>query len=99
MNNHCVQKLKEGQVISFRPKGNSMLPRIKSGNLVTVSPDISSLSENDVVFCKVKGRFYVHLIKSIKKESNLYLISNNKGRINGWISKTSIFGKVIEIAD
>ena len=33
-----VEKLKKGETVSFRPKGNSMEPKISSGNLVTVEP-------------------------------------------------------------
>jgi len=95
-----IQNLKNGNNVSFRPKGNSMQPKIESGNLVTVSPDTSSLSEGDIVFCKVKGNHYVHLVKSEKIEGDkkMLLIGNNKGGINGWVSQNSIFGKVIEIS-
>jgi SOS-response transcriptional repressor LexA len=77
-----------------------MIPRINSGNLVKVKPNCQ-IQENDVVFCKVKGNFYVHLVKSIKIEGDkkLYQISNNRGRINGWISSSAIYGKVVEISD
>ena len=96
-----IENLERGETVSFRPKGNSMQPRIESGNLVTVSPDLEDLKEGDVVFCKVKGRFYVHLIKAVKmqgEDKKSYLIGNNKGGINGWITKNGIFGRVSEIS-
>ena len=75
-----------------------MRPRIESGNLVTVSPVIE-ITEGDIVFCKVKGNHYVHLVKAIKTEGDkkLFLIGNNKGGTNGWITKNGIFGKVTKI--
>jgi SOS-response transcriptional repressor LexA len=94
-----IENLQNGESVSFRPKGNSMQPRINSGDLVTVSPDTSSVSEGDIVFCKVKGNYYVHLVKSEKTEGDkkLFLIGNNKGGINGWVTRNGIFGKVTEI--
>jgi phage repressor protein C with HTH and peptisase S24 domain len=96
-----IQKLQSGSEASFRPKGNSMRPRIESGNQVTVSPDTSSLKEEDIVFCKVKGNYYVHLVKAIKTEGDnkLYLIGNNRGGTNGWIGLNSIYGKVTSISE
>lgn len=96
-----IENLRKGETVSFRPKGNSMKPRIESGNLVTVSPDISDLSEGDIAFCKVKGNYYVHFVVATKVEkgNKMYLIGNNKGRINGWVGSNSIFGKVISVSE
>ncbi len=55
MNKNFADKLDEGEIVSFKPRGNSMKPKINSGDLVTVSPDISDISKGDIVFCKVKG--------------------------------------------
>lgn len=95
-----VERLQTGEVVSFRPKGNSMQPKIESGNLVTVSPDISDVTNGDIVFCKVKGNYYIHLVKAMKTDGDkeLFLIGNNKGGINGWITKNYIFGKVTGIS-
>lgn len=94
---HYIQKLKTGEVVSFRPRGNSMAGKIESGQLVTVEPikDDSILEKGDIVLCKVKGNEYLHLIKAVKGER--YLIGNNKGGENGWIGRNSIFGKCIKI--
>lgn len=93
--NHVI-KLDKGQTVSFRPKGNSMQPKINSGDLVTVSPDMSSLNVGDIVLCKVKGSYYVHLISAVR--DGQFQISNNHGHVNGWITTNSIFGKVIDIS-
>lgn len=88
-----ANELLHGRTIQFRPKGNSMSPKIKSGQLVTVSPDISELKDNEIVFCRVNGTFYVHIIKAI--QGDRYLIGNNKGGINGWTTK--ILGRITKV--
>jgi hypothetical protein len=95
---HYINKLKEGSRVSFRPRGTSMEPKIKSGQLCTVEPvlDVSNLKVNDVVLCKVKGNQYLHLITAIDTKGR-FQISNNKGFVNGWINKNSIYGKLISV--
>lgn len=97
--NH-IEKLQKGETVSFRPKGHSMKPKINSGDLVTVEPDLKDLAEDDIVLCKVKGTHYLHLIKGEKtvKDKKLYLIGNNKGGINGWVGLNCIFGRVTEVS-
>lgn len=90
-----IIKLANGETVSFRPHGNSMRGKIESGQLCTVSPDISNLNNGDIVLCKVKGNQYLHLIKAI--QGNRFLIGNNRGGINGWISINSIYGKLISV--
>lgn len=91
-----IEKLKLGEKATFRPRGNSMQGKIESGQLVTIEPlDGSQLQKGDIVLCKVKGNEYIHLIKAIK--GSQYLIGNNKGGLNGWISVNSIYGKCTKI--
>jgi phage repressor protein C with HTH and peptisase S24 domain len=91
--NKHKENLAKGETVALRPHGNSMTPLIKSGNLVTISPDISDIQKNDIVFCKVNGHFYIHLVKSIKQDQ--YQIGNNHGHINGWTK--NVFGKVVKV--
>lgn len=90
-----MRDLQSGREVRFRPRGNSMTPIIESGQLVTVSPDKSTVAVGDVVFCKVSGNFYVHLVKAIDGER--FQIGNNRGRINGWTKQ--VFGKVVAVED
>ena len=89
--------LAEGETVQFRPRGNSMVGKIESGQLCTVEPveTADELSVGDIVLCKVKGNQYLHLIKAI--QGKRFQIGNNRGRINGWISFGSIYGKCIRI--
>ena len=95
MKQEHVESLIKGEEVSFRPKGNSMSPKIKSGQKVTISPGVSDITVGDAVFCKVHGNFYVHLVKAIQGER--FLIGNNRGGINGWTKQ--VFGKVTKVED
>jgi hypothetical protein len=93
---HYIVKLIAGETVSFRPRGNSMVGKIESGQLCTVEPvDPTELEVGEIVLCKVKGREYLHLIKAIQGER--FQIGNNRGRINGWISGQSIYGRCIKV--
>jgi hypothetical protein len=87
-----IDKLRKGEPVQFRPRGNSMTGRIESGQLCTVVPiQPDQLEVGDIVLCKVNGSQYLHLIKA--KQGSRFQIGNNKGRINGWIGANGIFGK------
>ena len=95
---HHIARLQQGETVSFRPRGHSMTGRIKSGQLCTVVPlDSRELAVGDIVLCRVRGAEYLHLIKAIQGER--YQIGNNRGRINGWIGRNSIFGRLVSVAD
>lgn len=87
-----IEQLRQGKIVQFRPRGNSMRGKIASGQLCTVEPaDVASLGVGDIVLCKVNGQQYLHLIKAI--QGPRFQIGNNIGRINGWVTAQSIFGK------
>ncbi len=94
-----IAKLKDGETVRFRPRGHSMKGKIESGQLCTVEPiiDHSTLEKGNIVLCKVNGSEYLHLIKAI--QGPRFQIGNNRGRINGWIGASSIFGKCVSIED
>ena len=92
----CIaDKLTAGEQVQCRPRGSSMEPKLKSGQLITISPNLSNLNKGNIVFCKVKGKYCVHLLTAIQGER--YQISNNHGHINGWIGKSDLFGKVVKV--
>ena len=99
-----VAKLLDGQTVQFRPRGHSMTGKINNGQLVTVVPIVPLLSEIDVgviVLCKVNHSQYLHLVKNIDTKTTTlrYLIGNNKGGINGWITARGIYGRVTKVED
>ena len=93
-----IEKLKKGETVSFRPRGHSMKGKIESGQLCTVEPvDLKTLKKGDIVLCKVHGNEFLHLIKAVR--GSQFQIGNNRGGINGWITRSSIFGKCISVSD
>lgn len=61
----CIDKLKKGETVQFRPRGNSMKGKIDSGQLCTVVPiKAEEVNVGDIVLCKVNGSQYLHLVKA-----------------------------------
>jgi hypothetical protein len=101
-----IERLAAGLTVSFRPRGHSMEPLIKSGQLCTVAPipDKWLLQTDQVVLCRVRGTDYLHKLGQIIRhpaglEFATFEIKNNKGRVNGWIRHDAIFGKLIKVED
>src|SRR5947209_4504254 len=93
-----IDRLKKGETVSFRPRGHSMTGKIESGQLCTVVPvEAPSLKVGDSVLCKVNGGEYLHLVKAI--QGPRFQIGNNRGRINGWITAGTIYGRCVRIED
>lgn len=89
------EKLESGETFITKEKGNSMAPLIYSGQEHVLEPvKWEDCSKDDIVFCKVKGRYYTHLVYQ-KDEKRGLLIGNNKGYENGWTKQ--VYGRVKEI--
>ena len=93
-----AEHLRNGEVCKVIGFGQSMTPILKSGQPVICKPvtEETELKKNDIVLCKVKGKYYLHKISAIKNGVS-YQISNNHGHVNGWISRNCIYGKVTDI--
>jgi hypothetical protein len=50
---------------------------------------------DDIVLCKVKGNQYLHLIKAM--QADRIQIGNNRGGINGWITRRQIYGYLMAV--
>ena len=92
--NH-ISKLLRGETVSCRPRGNSMKGKIESGNLCTLLPITKDPVKGDIVLCKVKGQQYLHLISAVRK--NQFQISNNRGKVNGWVGLNNIYGILVSV--
>lgn len=93
--NWKLKRLQDGETFVTSERGNSMSPIIKSGQEHRLAPSKwEDVEVGDVVYCKVHGNYYTHLVKA-KNEDRGCLIGNNCGGINGWTKQ--IYGKVIEI--
>lgn len=93
-----AEHLRKGETCKVVGFGQSMTPILKSGQPVICIPvtQDTKLKKNDIVLCKVKEAYYLHKISAIKNGTT-YQISNNHGHINGTITKSNIFGVVVEI--
>jgi hypothetical protein len=91
-----IEKLRRGEVVSFRPRGNSMSGKVESGQLCTVGPvEAAKLKVGDIVLCKVNGHEYLHLVKAI--QGSRFQIGNNRGHVNGWIGPAAVFGRLLKV--
>ena len=91
-----IAELQQGEIVQFRPRGHSMRGKVESGQLCTVDPvDPATLRVGDIVLCKVNGKQYLHLVNAIQGER--FQIGNNRGKINGWISASGIYGKCVRV--
>ena len=86
-------RVAEGRTVDFRPTGSSMVPLIRSRQLVTVAPvDPTRVEVGDIVLARVAGTTYLHLVSAVDGAHSRVQISNNRGRVNGWTSQTKVFG-------
>ena len=93
--------------VQFRSSGDSLAPRVRSGDVTMWEPitDHSSLEVGDVVFCAVQpgDRFYGHMIHDIGEwhGATYWSIGNMKDppHINGWCSAEHIFGRLMEVIE
>src|SRR5688572_22706222 len=92
-----ITRLARGETVQFRPRGNSMVGKVSSGQLCTVTPlaEHDELAVDDIVLCRVKGNQYLHLVKAI--QGHRFQIGNNRGGINGWITRRQIFGRLTAV--
>ena len=93
--NYKLERLQKGETFVTSEKGNSMVPLIHSGQEHRLAPATwETVAVGDIVYCKVNGRFYTHLVKA-KNNTQGCQIGNNRGNINGWTK--NVYGKVIEV--
>ncbi len=74
-----------------------MVGKIESGQLCTVAPLGEHVLEvGDIVLCRVNGSQYLHLVRTVQGER--FQIENNRGGINGWVTRRQIFGQLVALA-
>src|SRR5579885_1985249 len=98
--NFVLETLLEKGEVSWKPHGNSMTPKIESGDSVRVKKaDPKALRVGDAVYAKVKGNYYLHLLSAIDETKGRYQISNNHGHVNGWVTADNVFGVCVQIKE
>lgn len=91
-----IARLALGKTVQFRPRGHSMTGKVNDGQLCTVAPiGPSVVNAGDIVLCRVKGAQYLHLVKAVQGER--FQIGNNRGGINGWVTRRQLFGRLVRV--
>lgn len=94
----ALKELEQGRDAQIRPFGGSMRGRIRSGQLVTLTPvPPAVVNVDDAVLIRWKGNYILHLIKQI--DGDRLQIGNNLGKINGWAALADVRGKVVAVQD
>lgn len=91
-----VAELEKGEPVTFVAVGNSMTPKIHSGDTVTVAPIEDSgarVVKGEIVLARVRGNLYLHLVSAT--EGKRVQISNNHGHVNGWTTRDRIYGRLV----
>jgi hypothetical protein len=89
-----------GATVTFRPSGSSMVPLIRSRQLVTVTPvKADRIEVGDIVLARVAGTVYLHLVSALDTGTGRVQISNNRGRVNGWTNQARIYGICTAVDD
>lgn len=96
--NHVLKVLVETGTVVFSPHGNSMTPKISSGDEVEVRK-VDQYLAGDVVYVKVKGTYYLHLLSAVDESKQRFQISNNHGHVNGWVKPDAIFGVCVRVKE
>jgi signal peptidase I len=93
-----IEQLQAGKTISYREYGNSMTPLLKNGQKVTVAPvGDRRLAVGDIVLARVRGNHYLHNV--IALQGDRVLIGNNHGHLNGWTTRSKVFGILAGVED
>lgn len=98
--NFVLKTLLEKGEVTWKPHGNSMTPRMESGDQVRVKQvDPRVLKVGDIVYAKVKGSYYLHLLSAIDESQDRYQISNNHGHVNGWVTADKVYGVCVQVKE
>jgi ApbE superfamily uncharacterized protein (UPF0280 family) len=86
-------RVAQGKTVEIRPRGSSMVPIIRSRQLVTIAPvDAAKVEVGDVVLARVAGTVYLHLVSAVDRSRRRVQIANNRGHVNGWTSEDRVVG-------
>lgn len=99
-----IARLKAGETVYHKGKGNSMRKVLESGSVQTLAPitDPSEIREGDAVFCKIRsGSILTHEVIGIRRNGDTleFHIARKwpTRRSNGWVSQENIYGRVVAI--
>tara|TARA_Y100000310_G_C20481400_1_gene714843 strand:- start:518 stop:892 length:375 start_codon:yes stop_codon:yes gene_type:complete len=90
-----ISELKAGRPVVHVGHGNSMTPRLQSGDRVLLAPIGKGevVEGGDIVLCTVRGSTFTHLVTAVERDR--YQISNNHGHVNGWCHRSKVYGRAV----
>jgi len=69
-----IERLANGETITSKEPGNSMTPLIKHRQPVRIEPaKWEDVKKGDIVYCKVKGNVYTHLVKATNEKRGVLI--------------------------
>lgn len=91
------ESLKHGK-LCFKALGSSMLPLIRSGDLVTIVPfNLDELSIGDIVFFEKEGNFYLHRFLKRNNKNEIITKGDNLPNFDAPVNSENILGKLTSI--
>lgn len=92
------ERVRDGNRVTFRPRGHSMTPTVPDRALVEVAPaHPERLEVGDVVLVRVKGRIYLHFVDAVDHAHHKVRIANARGHINGWAQWSAVAGLAVTV--
>jgi signal peptidase I len=76
--------------VTVRPRGTSMEPLIRSGQLVILKPVDHDLKPGEIVLATVGRSIFLHKVLAV--DGDRVQIGNNKGGVNGWAHRSNVHG-------
>lgn len=97
MDKEIYRDLAQGKTIRLVCEGNSMLPRVKPGDIKIVTPrfNVRDLRVHDIVFVQIGDKLLTHQIFAI--EEDRFTIANQKGQIDAIVTADKILGVVMDV--
>lgn len=99
-----IEELAAGKTVQIRPAGHSMTGLINNGQLITVEPIAKDhhFYDEQILLVRVDKNVYVHRVLRCEKPFNgetWLKIGNNRGGVNGWAERKSVYGIVTKVED
>lgn len=94
-----VELLSQGQLVRFRPSGNSMHPTIKDGEAITVAPvNASDIKRGDILLYVTGRGVTAHRVSKINNFSTSFILRGDAtGSSDEAVEFDQILGRVISV--
>jgi hypothetical protein len=92
-----VEKLEQGGMVYFNPRGTSMLPMLHNdGDMVKLIKPDGQLKKYDLpLYRRTDGAFVLHRVVGINSDGTYTMCGDNQWRLENGISHGQIVGKVV----